>query len=51
LFAETWLLPIQLSIRRDADRAGIERLPRTDGIRVVAMVVHFGFAVVVIASS
>jgi predicted lysophospholipase L1 biosynthesis ABC-type transport system permease subunit len=43
-------LPIRLSIRRDPDRADIER-PRTDWIRVVAMAVHFALAVVLIASS
>jgi hypothetical protein len=44
-------VPIQLRIRRNADRAAIERLLRTDWIRVAAMTVHFGFAVVVICSS
>lgn len=44
-------VPIQLRIRRNADRAAIERLLRTDWIRVAAMAVHFGFAVVVICSS
>jgi hypothetical protein len=44
-------LPIQLHIRRSAERAAIERLLRTDWIRVAAMAVHFGFAVVVLVSS
>jgi hypothetical protein len=44
-------VPIQPRIRRNADRAAIERLLRTDWIRVAAMAVHFGFAVVVMGSS
>jgi hypothetical protein len=44
-------LPIQLHIRKTADRAAIARLVRTDGIRVVAMVAHFAFAVTAIAGT
>lgn len=42
-------VPIQLRIRHSADRREIARLLRTDWIRVTAMVVHFGFAVIAIA--
>jgi hypothetical protein len=41
-------VPLQLRIRQTADPRGIARLLRTDWIRVVAMVAHFGFAVAVV---
>lgn len=41
-------LPIQLHIRRTADQDAISRLRRTDWIRVLAMIVHFGLAIVTI---
>jgi len=44
-------VPIQLRIRQTADRDDIERLVRTDWIRVAAMVAQFGFAVVVVAEA
>ncbi|MEV4054801.1 hypothetical protein AB0J55_26690 [Amycolatopsis sp. NPDC049688] len=44
-------LPIQLYLRRTADRAAIARLVRTDWFRVAMMVAHFGFAVTVVAAS
>jgi hypothetical protein len=44
-------VPIQLRIRQTADRDDIERLVRTDWIRVAAMVAHFGFAMVVVAEA
>ncbi|WP_410667928.1 hypothetical protein [Amycolatopsis sp. cmx-4-68] len=44
-------LPIQLRIRQTAERTAIERLVRTDWIRVAAMVAHFAFAVTVIAGT
>ncbi|MEV0406573.1 hypothetical protein [Actinoallomurus sp. NPDC050550] len=44
-------MPIQLRIRQTADRGGIERLLRTDWIRIAAMVAHFGFAIAVVAEA
>lgn len=41
-------LPIQLHIRRTADQDAIGRLHRTDWIRVLAMIVHFGFVIVTV---
>ena len=43
-------LPLQLHIRRTAERRAIVRLLHSDWIRVTAMAAHFGFAVVVLAS-
>ncbi|MDY7086580.1 MAG: hypothetical protein SYR96_15880 [Actinomycetota bacterium] len=42
-------VPTQLRIRRTADREQIERLRRTDWIRVLAMVTHMGFVIVTVA--
>jgi hypothetical protein len=44
-------LPIQLLIRRTADQNAISRLHRTDWIRVLAMIVHFGFVIVTISEA
>jgi hypothetical protein len=41
-------IPLQLRIRQSADRDALNRLRRTDWIRVAAMVAHFGLAVVAI---
>ena len=43
-------LPIQLHIRQTAEPRAIRRLLHSDWIRVAAMVAHFGFAVVALAS-
>jgi hypothetical protein len=44
-------VPLQLRLRRTADRRGFERLLRTDWIRVAAMVAHFGFVVIVVVEA
>ncbi|ROO60655.1 hypothetical protein EDC02_2568 [Micromonospora sp. Llam0] len=41
-------IPIQLRIRRTAETREIERLRRTDWVRVLAMVAHVGFVIVVV---
>jgi hypothetical protein len=42
-------LPIQLRLRETADPAAIQRLLRTNGIRIAATAAQFGFVIVIVA--
>lgn len=44
-------LPIQLRLRETADPAAIERLLRTNGIRIAATAAQFGFVAVAVANA
>ena len=44
-------LPIQLRLREAADPAAIERLLRTNGIRIAATAAQFGFVIVAVANA